>query len=370
MNLRKMLARGLPPRSRLYDLVKNGDTEAVRDLLVDAQQPDEDLIAALYEAIQQRNAEMVECLIDAGALLTAGASLDEYDALHWAVKSGDIQIVQLLLGARASVGSKTTALYTALWIWSEQEPLERAAQQQYSEIIELLVGAGASLDSASDIFILDSAASYGNLDTVRWLVEHVDDKKKFVNATVEKTRQNRVSALWSAVNSGHLDIIRTLVEAGADPLLPCTSRGVDQLAIHAAFKVDRGSDVLEIIRYLITLNKDQLEKKTSEGKTCLHLAAETNNAECADWLLSQKANFTAKTNRGETPWQRARKENNVAAMRVFLRKEIESYTDRHNGFSRRQQYVMSWSGFLQGRSGDSSLPFCWGGGVSSQLPLE
>ncbi|KAI1172376.1 ankyrin repeat-containing domain protein [Nemania sp. FL0916] len=213
---------------------------------------------------------------------------------------------------------------------------------------------GASVDSA-----LIHAAGQKHLEIVRCLLEYVQDKKSVLNAYYRDVLLNVTSTLCSAVFRGHLNIVRYLVEAGADPLLRCSYNGVSQLAIHRTFEARHAHGALDIIRYLISVDRRQLEARTSEGKTCLHLAAEANDAECADWLLSEGADHTAVTSWDETPWQRACKKNSLAVMGVFLKKEIGSLQARHNqrqtGYN--SPYVLTW--FVP-----DYTPFYWGGGVS------
>ncbi|KAI1119840.1 ankyrin repeat-containing domain protein [Nemania abortiva] len=293
-----------PGEVRLIDLVESGKTKDIRALLSSTTQSRDDLISALYRAIRRRNSEIAECLINGGASL---GSTDFGYALGVATRIGNIEIVQHLLKVGAALEFDitivdeslelcdmfvNTPLRAVLDAWRHHRPKEGEAPRQYVDIIKLLVEAGASVDSTSPDGLY-CAVMVGNLDMIRYLVEHAEDRKSVLDADYfgyEDDLRMSLSALWAAVSTGRLDIVRYLVEAGANPLRQCTYHHVDEFAIHAALNPDHqitDSARLGMINYLISVDKDQLNKKTGEGKTCLHLAAEINNAECADWLIAQ-----------------------------------------------------------------------------------
>ncbi|KAJ2974079.1 hypothetical protein NUW58_g8773 [Xylaria curta] len=273
---------------RLYCAVKDGDIQAVRDLLTGATQPEADLNRALFEAINQRNAEVVECLINVGASVHSTSEDDKETPLRRAAKVGDVKVVQLLLDAGAGPPGLT----------------------------------------------LTYASGQHNLSIVRCLVEHAVDKNRLLNTLYKMDRLHEISPLAAAAESGDIDIARYLVEAGADLFLSC-SYGLfsrrSELAIHRAFKIRHDNGTLEMIQYLISVDRKQLNAKTRYGETCLHLAAETNNTGCADWLLSEGANCEVKNQHGETPWQVACRLGDVATIGSFLRSEIQLIGSWHGG---------------------------------------
>ncbi|GAW25119.1 putative ankyrin unc44 [Rosellinia necatrix] len=376
----------------LQSLIESGNAEAVRNFLVGAEQSEVALGLALFEAIFHRNAEVVECLINAGAPISssytfsqstplhfhptyeilrptpfeclfgnpldaptrvrafvdASNELSQLAPLHCAARCGDVKVVQCLLKTGAPVearsASNDTPLHSALSGWSssvdamqanqqatdrfnsQDGPLIRATPAHYVEIIKLLVDKGSPVDSASPAdALLYYAVHVRNLDIVRYLVEHAADKGRLLNAIHDRSTPNsqkdRLSALWRAVRWCDLDMVRYLVEAGADLLLECRHNFVDQFAIHAAFYPDTDGNELGVIRYLIRVNESQMEEKTSYHDTCLHLAAATNNAVCAAWLLDKGASCAGTNWRGETPWGVARRCKSWAVIALFITRE-------------------------------------------------
>ncbi|KAI8946096.1 ankyrin repeat-containing domain protein [Xylaria longipes] len=302
----------------------------------------------LHRATSRGNVDIVRCLYDAGAAIDSRTPYGE-TPLHLAAKYGNVEVVQFLLGAGAAVDFRTTAgetplqhavrgcvLYNGEFHADSEDsyhpkPLEEAPLRSYFEVIDLLVNAGASVDSAgphgSTLFY---ASQQKDVSIVRCLIERATHKERFLNALYFEGSVLAASALWSAVDKGHLDVVRYLIEAGANPLLQCTYNGVRHLAIHRAFTSKNCSDRLEVIRYLIRFDRNQLEERTSENKTCLHLAVLAANVECTDLLLSKGADCTATTSEGVTPWKIAHPSGSLRMMGVFLRREIEYLQSRYD----------------------------------------
>lgn len=336
-------------------LIEDGDTEAIRTYLAGATQREAFLIPALFQAIFQRSSDIVECLISAGAPVDCTDGVVLRTPLHCAARNGDIKTVQYLLRAGASFDAKSASgespLFYALGGWNSRgktdragddatsrfgssgEPLEAASPRHYAQIVKLLVDAGASVDSANPRdSILFYAVRVGDFDVLQYLVQHAVDKNSVLNAVHRDASSSNglstISALWYAAFLHRLDMVRYLVEAGADYLLPCTSLGVSQLPIHATFLIYPSSVAHDIISYLIGVDRCQLWEKNSRSQTCLHLAAETNNAKCADWLISQGAECGTLNWKHETPWKTALNKRRMAVIGVFLKRESQLYQAR------------------------------------------
>ncbi|KAH9895440.1 ankyrin [Xylariomycetidae sp. FL2044] len=222
-----------------------------------------------------------------------------------------------------------------------QSSLDAACRRGHVEIVRLLVTAGAPVASTDrDGFTpLHRAAKKGSLDSVQYLLDHCEDRKSYVQACYQTPRirvwpipyrweQN--SALSCAAGEGHLDVVRYLVEAGADPLQELQNNGI------AAHSACRGAkDYVQVVKYLMNVDRSQLEKRTSdEDDTCLHLAAQKDHIESAELLLSIGANHRARNAEGNTPWQVAHKAKSSNVMGALLRMEIyDRY--QHEGIWRR-----------------------------------
>ncbi|KAI0399840.1 ankyrin repeat-containing domain protein [Xylaria palmicola] len=328
----------------LNSLIRNRDIENVRALLTNTIQLQADLDSALILAIEQCNADIVESLIKAGADVQPAGS---YIPLQDAARCEDGKIVQHLLDAGAPVDTEdryhNTPLLTAMRVLtqlaeelrvqksrgSDQVTLREEEIRRYTEVIKILIESGASVSSTSSSdSVLTLAIKLKDIDILRYIVERADDKKNFVNAFIQRGPSLNFSALYFAVETRQVNLVRYLIEAGADPLLPQGNPGISLLVIHFAIMRGPGSDVFEIIQYLIDVDGSQLEEKMPWGETCLHLAAKANFAQCVDLLLAKGADCMAVNTQRQTPWQVAWDTVNMgrsprlAAIGAFLNKEV------------------------------------------------
>ena len=107
----------------------------------------------LSDAASLGHAELVQVLLDAGALISVEGQQDP--TLHQAVRSGSVQIVQKLLDAGANVNEQGPL---------SESPLHIAAEDDRAEIARLLLsrGADASLRRVFDETALEVAVQSGS----------------------------------------------------------------------------------------------------------------------------------------------------------------------------------------------------------------
>lgn len=157
----------------LFDSVRQGDAQAVRELLAAGANPDTQVVGD-------------------------GTPLIE------AARQGRIDLVELLLskGANPNLGSR-----------GDGNPLIMAAARGRLDIVKALVEHGASVESfvPGDETPLINAAQSGDLATVRYLVEKGADVNRSVIANPGETR----SPLSQATRRGHFAVVRYLKTKGA-----------------------------------------------------------------------------------------------------------------------------------------------------------
>jgi len=147
------------PTAELSQLVLPQAKPAKSSATADADQAS--VAMSLAAAVVSNNIDAVRALIKEGADLRP---LNWYDrpVLVTAAAQGRIEIVQLLIAARANVNNGYESL-----------PLASAAAQGHLKVVRLLLAAGAHLNAqnSNGYTALIAAAAAGHLDVVRFLVE-------------------------------------------------------------------------------------------------------------------------------------------------------------------------------------------------------
>ncbi|HEY7170346.1 MAG TPA: ankyrin repeat domain-containing protein [Vicinamibacterales bacterium] len=225
---------------RLVDAAKRQDREAVRTLL------------------KQR--------VDVNAPQTDGAT-----ALHWAAHWDDLETADLLIRAGANVQSANEFGIT---------PLALACTNGNAAMIALLLKAGANPNAARTTgeTPLMTASRTGNLEAVKSLLAHGAE----VNA--KEPVEGQTALMW-AISERHADVVRVLVEAGADARARAVS-GFTPLLFAA-----RAGD-LDSTRLLLDAGAD-VNEASSDGTGALLVATVRGHAKLAIFLLDRGADPNA-----------------------------------------------------------------------------
>ena len=247
---------------------------------------------SLPRAAAEQDWQTVRALVEAGADVNA-ARADGATALLWAAYWDALEVVDLLVTAGADINGADDHGVT---------PLERAAENASLAMVEALLGAGADPDLAqtSGLTPLMTAARTGNAAIVQALIA----RGASVNAATTETRS---TALMWAVDEPHPEIVRVLLDAGADPhvsttngftpLLYAAGNGDIETAralIAVAVDVNEtGTDDTHALPYAIVLGQDDfalflLEQGADPngwmgGVRALHAAVGSVNAWLNDW---------------------------------------------------------------------------------------
>ena len=172
------------------------------------------------DAAMRGDAAAVRALIADGADVDA-AQGDGMTALHWAASNRDPGLAGVLLAAGADVGAGTRI--------GHYTPLHVAAQAGAGEVVEILLGAGADpempLTAGGGARPLHLAGASGDVQSVAALVAAGAD----VDATEESWGQ---TALIFAASKGRTAVVRTLLEAGADPAVHTSVMDVTSRAVY------------------------------------------------------------------------------------------------------------------------------------------
>lgn len=224
--------------------------------------------------------------------------------LHWAVDRHRTKVVDLLVERKADLSIKDKYNKT---------PLEHAIDKDYRHAAMTLILNGAELPDEAKapaynkqklinrIKPLHLAVHEGNLEKVKMVVSRFPEQ---VNV---KDESNRIPLYWAA-RSNHADIVRFLVEKGAD-INGQTNDG--WAALHTAAYNGR----LESATVLIQLGAT-VDIQTDDGQTPLYWAARNGHSRLVKLLLAHGADPNAKAKNGSTPLSQAR----TSQIRELLKK--------------------------------------------------
>ncbi|KAK4442536.1 ankyrin repeat-containing domain protein [Podospora aff. communis PSN243] len=211
-------ARNSSLRTPLGLAAENGHTPIIESLLqhplIDIESTNSCPPAAvkfatpLWLATRHNHPSAVQTLLSHGANIEATDTLRGKTPLHVASSKGYLPLVELLLDHGANIEARDTHI--------KSTPLWAAANKGHEDVFTLLLDRGARLDDNRVITngqsVLWAAASEGKHEIVLMIVkrgvtkDHLELKDVFEGG----------SALWIAAKKGWVDVIGTLLDAGAD----------------------------------------------------------------------------------------------------------------------------------------------------------
>lgn len=198
-----------------------------------------------------------------------------------AISVGNIEAVQVLLQSQPELLEQNFG--------RDFTPLNWAAAQGQKEIFEYLVEIGANLNTKDmdGSGLLINAAAGGNLDIVRLLVE---DKEFDINYA----DNNGFKPFQASCGSGNVDVMKFLVEKGADTLIRTNIGGVP--LVNAIY-----SDSVAAVEYLFELGCEY-DIPNQWNVYPVHYAAYLGNISAMQMLLDRNVDIFKETMRNETPF--------------------------------------------------------------------
>jgi len=159
--------------------------------------------ATVADAAMKGDLDVLRQLLDEGGDLNAARG-DGMTGLHWAAKTGDLEVARLLLEREAALESSTRV--------GSHTPLHVASSFGHDAVVNALVEAGADVNAKTETGAspLHFAAASGSADSVSILLEHGAE----LGATEPFWGQ---TPLMFAAAAGRSEVIELLLELGADP---------------------------------------------------------------------------------------------------------------------------------------------------------
>ncbi len=161
--------------------------------------------------------------------------------------------------------------------------------------------------------LLRVAARYGKIDIVKYLVETE-------GADVNKKRPETLTALRTAVKGSHVECVKFLLEAGADP--NCVWYGYT-LLVDAIYSV-------ECVKLLISAGAD-VNEVNEMGRFPLQAAVDCWNAECVKVLLEAGANVNQMDRQRRTALMKAAKTGQTDSVKLLLESGADVNHRNENG---------------------------------------
>jgi len=170
-------------------------------------------------------------------------------------------------------------------------PFYASSAQCHHKVVEVLLKhkpAAANALGIAGWVPLHAVAMFGSLEVSRVLIEFGAD----VNA---KHPFQLITPLLLATRNGHTDVVRLLLDHGADP------EAYDEVGRSPLYRALEGghTKITKLLRdhgaHPDTLNED--------GETLLHIAPVFDDMKVVEGLLALKADVNVKDNQGQTPYQ-------------------------------------------------------------------
>lgn len=208
------------------------------------------------------------------------------DRLIAAAMANDLAKARELLSAGVPANVRGTDLRT---------PLMHACRLQLLSMAELLLhfGADQNLRNAFGYSPLATVATLGNPDLVQLLLSQSQSHPAAAKPDLDARTSEGMTPLLLAAQSGHFDIVRQLINAGAD----YEARGRDGRGVlHWAARAGN----VDAVKWLLEKGCD-VEIRNKDGYTPLHTAAALGDVALIKLLVDLGAQLETRNNAGHTP---------------------------------------------------------------------
>ncbi|HEY2980746.1 MAG TPA: ankyrin repeat domain-containing protein [Anaerolineales bacterium] len=218
--------------------------------------------AALAAAIKARDVAQVHALLAKQPDLIHAGDERGNQPIHWAVMTRQIGLIDYLLERGADInavrpdGIRPLQLTNGDYHYRGWRDVPSTALQKHEVLIGYLLARGADYD-------ISTATKIGDLDRVR---ELLDQNPALLNQVPAHSYYTGLP-LRNAAGAGHLEVVKLLLERGADPNEPEPGIAPHGGALHAAI----GGKHYEIVKLLLEHGANPNAEVESSGN-CLAMA--------------------------------------------------------------------------------------------------
>ena len=304
---------------------RSGNLDAVNALLARGAKPDARERrgqTALMWAAAEGHADVVQMLIEVGADFNARLS-SGFTPLLFAIREGRLDAVRVLLKAGADVNETIPGDGTRRRGYGGRvppagaTPLLVAVTNAHFELAAYLLESGADPNAALPGYTVlhaitavrkpgvgdndpapEGSGSVSSIELVKKLAEHGAnlDARMTKKANLSNTRLNEVGAtpFMLAALTADAELMRTLADLGADPLLPNADNSTPLMAAAGLATRSPGEDagtepeVIEALQVALDLGAD-VNAVDNNGETAMHAAAYKNLPGVVKFLASKGA---------------------------------------------------------------------------------
>lgn len=224
---------------------------------------------------------------------------DGRNYLHWAARTGNVELVQKLIAMGSDLNLQDTHNYT---------PVEFAAAngQTDTAIYDAFFKAG-----------IDPKKKYK--DGLNLLLIAVPNDKDLKlsgyfagkGMSLKDTDANGSTAFDYAARNGNIDQLKALLKAG--------SKYTGQAVLFAAQGPRRSANTIEVFKYLVDELKITATATTPEGQTALHfLARKDNQSEIVSYFIGKGVDANKADKEGSTPLMAASGGKDAKLVQLFL----------------------------------------------------
>lgn len=259
----------------------------------------------LYEPAKEGDVDKVLHLLTTGMDPDTKSEENEHETpLHAAAVGGHLVIVHLLVQAGALMDQMDDHLCT---------PLMLAVEKKQVAVAQYLIKAGAHLDARGEegMTALHLASRCGSVKMCKMIL---DTGRINVNIQDEG---GWTPIVWASEHK-HIDVIRLLLERGADPNIRDNEGNI---ALHwSAF-----SGSVDISQMYLDIGCD-LTAQNEHGDTPLHIAARQDNYECVVLFLARGSDIETRNKENECPLNCCPDQTSQTWMALSMNQELKRLT--------------------------------------------